>query len=455
MTAHRLGPTRFLTRGERLLHGKGVASATGTGQAEEWVDLDRQIWSGTATSVKGRRISCRIRIGFHWFDKREYADWGRAPYRQQCGTPSWSAPPTESEIALCLAHADARVRAAALAHVQSAVAPASVLPLVLIRCADADERVRDLAREILGRALADADEAVLRRLSPLAALVGMRRRYGAWVREAVLGRLGGPDEEAVAQLLSGSAPETRIAGLLAGAAYGRLGQAEIWAVAGSDPACGVRRHAACTGIRVTLASGQRAHLDDVRARVVACLEAEPSSDVRRAVLAAAVAAGCLRAPDWVSLARGHRDRGIRRYSCAAALAGPEGDTVLDSLLSAQDAAVRSAAVGRLRGAGRGAELVRHLPDRSVAVRAAACRELRAMGDDPRAHYRALCADPATVTPAALIGLAEQRCREDGALLRSHTRHPHAQVRARAVSALRMLGALPDDVQPAPEPRDVR
>ncbi|MEU0836799.1 hypothetical protein [Streptomyces sp. NPDC005969] len=50
----------------------------------------------------------------------------------------------------------------------------------------------------------------------------MRRRFGTWVREAVLGRLGGLPEEAVAQLLSGSGREARIGGLHAGAAYGRL-----------------------------------------------------------------------------------------------------------------------------------------------------------------------------------------------------------------------------------------
>ncbi|WP_043497710.1 HEAT repeat domain-containing protein [Streptomyces glaucescens] len=78
------------------------------------------------------------------------------------------------------------------------------------------------------------------------------------------------------------------------------------------------------------------------------------------------------------------------------------------------------------------------------MRATACRELRAEGYDIRAHHRALCADPATVVPAAVLGLAEQGHAEDAALLRPLLRHPHAGVRARALSALRMLGALPDD-----------
>jgi HEAT repeat protein len=81
------------------------------------------------------------------------------------------------------------------------------------------------------------------------------------------------------------------------------------------------------------------------------------------------------------------------------------------------------------------------------VRATACRELRAEGYDLRAHYQALCADPATVVPPAVLGLAEQGHPEDAALLHPLLRHPHATVRARALSALRMLDALPDDALP--------
>lgn len=451
MTTYGLRPTQLHTPGERLLHGKGVDSAVGAGSAEDWTALDASVWSGTVGAVRGCSSHRRIRVGFHWFDKREIADWGRAPYWQETGpgpgAPSWSLPPTESEVALCLGHADARVRAAALARAESGALPASVLPLVLIRCADTDERVRGLARSVLERALAGADETVLRRLAPLAALVGMRRRYGSWVRKAVLGRLGGLPEEAVAHLLSGGGREARIAGLRAGAAYGRLGMTRAWEIAEGDLDSGVRVHALRTVMRLALASGRRAVLDDARARVLARLDADRSYEVRRVTFAAAVEAGFFRAEDLARLAVGHRDRRIRRYGCAAVLAGPDGNAVLDRLLRARDTAVRSAAVGRLRGAGRGDELARHLADPSAAVRAAVCRELRAAGDDPRAHYRALCADPAALAPAALVGLAEQRCPEDAALLRPLTRHPRAAVRARALSALRMLGALADDALP--------
>jgi hypothetical protein len=451
MTTYGLRPTLLYTPGERLLHGKGVDSAVGAGQAEDWIALDRGVWVYTVCAVRGWKHHSRIQVGFHWFDGREIADWDRAPYWREPdhgpGAPSWSLPPTESEVALCLGHADARVRAAALARAESGALPASVLPLVLIRCADSDVRVRGLARAALNRALAGADEALLRQLAPLAALVGMRRRYGTWVREAVLGRLGGLPEEAVAYLLSGSGRETRIGGLHAGAAYGRLDMTRALAIAEGDPDNGVRVHAVRTVISLALESGHQALLDDARARVLALLNTDRSYDVRRGTFAAAVESGFFRARDLAGLAVGHRDEYIRRHSCAAVLAGADGDAFLTRLLSARDTTVRSAAVGRLRSAGRGDELVRHLADPSTAVRAAVCRELRAAGDDPRTYYLALCVDPAAVAPAAVVGLAEQRCPEDAALLRPLTRHPRAAVRARALSALRILGALPDDALP--------
>ncbi|MFJ8085431.1 hypothetical protein ACIQ6Y_33230 [Streptomyces sp. NPDC096205] len=437
MTTYQLGPAQFYTRGERLLRGKGVASAVGAGRAEDWVALDRSTELGT-----GWRGRVRTRIGFRWYDQRAIADW--APYQQESGLdgcPLGRPPGTESEIALFLCHRDARVRAVALGLAESGALPASVLPLVLIRCADTDERVRELARATFDRTLADADEAALRQLAPLAALVGTRRRHGTWVCQAVLGRLGGLPDEALEQLMSGGDREARIAALLAGAAYGRLDREQAWAIAEGDADDGVRGRALRTVMRLALASGRQDVLDDARARILARLDAEPSYDVRRDTFAAAVEADFFRARDLANLALGHRDRPIRRRSCALALAGPDGDGVLDLLLCARDTAVRHDAVARLRGAGRADELVRHLSDRSPAVRALACRELRAAGNDPHAHYRAMCTDPATVEPAALVGLAEQRCPEDAALLRPLTRHPRAAVRARSLSALRMLGAL--------------
>ncbi|MCL7424861.1 hypothetical protein [Streptomyces sp. YS415] len=446
MTTYGLLPTRLHTPGARLLHGKSVESAVGAGQAGDWTDLDSDVWLRTAYVVRGWRHQGRIRVGFHWFDDREIADWSRAPYWHECGpgpgAPSWSLPPTESEVALCLAHADARVRTAALSRAESGALPASVLPLVLIRCADTDEGVRDLARAVFDRMLNGADESTLHRLAPLAALVGMRRRYGTWVREAVLGRLGGLPDEAMGKLLSAGDRESRIAGLYAGAAYGRLSTAHAWALADGDPDGGVRVHAVRTAIGVAHAAGQQT-VDDTRGRVLARLHTDPSYEVRRRTFAAAVEADLLRAQDLADLAVGHRDRHIRWRSCAAALAGPDGDTVLDRLLHSREMRVRSAAIDRLRDA----ELVPHLTDPSAAIRAAVCRRLRAEGDDPRARYRALCVDSTAVEPAAVSGLGEQGTPDDAALLHPLTRHPQAAVRARALSALRVLGALPDEALP--------
>ncbi|TXS48188.1 hypothetical protein EAO77_30885 [Streptomyces sp. t39] len=429
-----------------------MESAVGAGRAGDWVALDRSIWSGTVATVRGWRRRGRIRIGYHWFDDREVADWESAPYwhgpAPDRGAPSWSRPPTESQLALCLGHADARVRAAALTRdAQAGGLPASVLPLVLIRCADTDDRVRGLARTVLDRALAGADDAELTRLAPLAALVSVRRRHGAWVREAVLGRLGELPDRAVAHLLTSGDRETRIGGVQAGAAYGRLGVAQAWKVAEQDPDEGVRLHALRAGMVLALASGHHDALRDARARVLAHLDAGLSYGVRRAVLAAAVETGFFAGPDLIALARRHRDRNIRRAACTALLARPDGLAALDALLAARDPFVRLAAVGQLRPAGREDALARHLSDSSATVRAAVCREIRAAGADPRSLYRALCADPDTVAPGAVIGLAEQRCPRDAPLLHGLTCHPRGPVRARALSGLRMLGELPDHMLP--------
>ncbi|MFZ4184415.1 HEAT repeat domain-containing protein [Streptomyces pseudogriseolus] len=451
MTTYDLGPTQFYAPSERLLHGRGVESAIRAGEAEDWIRLDRGVHRATCSNVfRGWKSTSWIRVGFRSVNTREIADWRRAPYWQEglggTGAPSWSLPPTESQIALCLCHGDPRVRAAALALDEPAQLPASVLPLVLIRSADTDERVRTLARAVLDRVLGDSDEALPRRLASLAVLVGMRRRYGAWAREAVLGRLGALPDETLTYLLT-NGRESRLAGLKAAATYGVPVMEQAWALAEQDRDEGVRALGVRTAIRLALASGQQAVLDDAKARFFAHLDNDRAYGLRLNTFATVVETGFLPVDDLATLAATHRYRKIRRHACAAILAHPEGDVVLDRLLSARDTFVRSAAVGRLRHAGRGHELPQYLTDLSGGVRATACRELRTEGYDLRAHYQALCADPATVVPAAVLGLAEQGHPEDAALLHPLLRHPHAGVRTRALSALRMLGALPDDALP--------
>jgi hypothetical protein len=457
MTTYGLGPTRLHTPAQRLLRGKGVASAAGAGTAEEWVRLDRAVHVGTSLESGPWKYEGRERVGFRTVGQREIADWSRAPYWQDGpggGAPSWSSPPTSSEIALCLSHVDPRVREAALALALAGAEalPDSLLPLVLIRTADTHQRVRDLARTLAHQALGAVDSTVSRHLVALAVLVG-RRQHGAWVRETVLSRVGGLPDEVLNQLLTSRGRETRMAGLDVGATHGRLDLTRAWSAAGNDRDESVRIHAARTAIRLALAAGRQTDLDETRARFLTRLDAERSHDVRLALLAVAVEADLLVAQDLAHLAVAHGYRKIRRHACDAVLAHPEADTVLDQLLSARDTYVRRAAVERLTGAGRGDELHRYLTDPSGGVRATACRALRALRarcasvEDPRTHYLSLCSDPATVSPAAVIGLAEQGHPDDAAVLHPLTRHPDAAVRARALSALRLLQAIPDEALP--------
>ncbi|MGW0929864.1 hypothetical protein [Streptomyces sp. NPDC002644] len=387
MTTYGLGPTKLYARSERLLHGKGMESAIGRGEAEDWIGLDSEVkWVTYKALHPSRRSTSWTRVGFLAVPQQEIADWERAPSWQEdgngAGAPSWSAPPTESEIALCLSHADPRLRAAALALDARGALPDSVLPLVLIRSADTDERVRTLARAVLDRLLADADDTQLRRLAPLAALAGEARRYGDWARRNVLDRIGGLPDEALAHLLTSHRRESRRCALDAAGAYGNLAPARIWALAEQDPDEAVRGLAVATALRLALDSGQQTAVDDARSRFLAHLDDERAYGLRLRTFATAVASDFLRIDDLATLATTHRYRKIRWHACSAVLAHPRGDTVLDRLLTARDTRVRAAAVDRLRLAGRGDELPRYLTDLSGRVRAAACREVRPRAATP-------------------------------------------------------------------------
>ncbi|WP_328486455.1 hypothetical protein [Streptomyces zaomyceticus] len=447
-------PAQYRSPGERLLHGKGIAAAAGAGRAEDWARLDQGV--ATYTWRPGPRWSRgRVRVGFHWFDDRELADWTTAPHWHETGpdggpggVAAWSLPPTESEIALALCHADPRLRAAAL---RLAELPAAALPLVLLRCADTDGTVRELARALLRGALAGtgaaADEAV-RALVPLALLLDLRR-HGRWAREAVLartGRDGEAVEEAVAELLTSRRYEIRRAGVRAAVSAGLLDAAGAYATAERDTDVGVAGEAVRAAVRLSRraldADGTaREHL---LARFHAFMRLRRDPALGRTALATALEEGLLGPEDLVRLAVFHPERIARRTALAALLDTHDPSPFLDELATARDAVVRIAAVERLRSAGRDDDLVRHLTDSHAPVRALARQELRAAGVDPYPLYRALCADPATVTPAAVSGLAGRRDPEDLPLFRELTRHARGPVRARALGVLRMLGALPGD-----------
>ncbi|MHB9862334.1 hypothetical protein [Streptomyces sp. YIM S03343] len=87
----------------------------------------------------------------------------------------------ESQLALALCHRDGRIRQEA---VRRSVRHPGLLPLIVIRCADWADPVRECARQLLREAL-DADSAP--GLAPLILRVGRRGRGGFGID--VLGRV--------------------------------------------------------------------------------------------------------------------------------------------------------------------------------------------------------------------------------------------------------------------------
>ncbi|MFD7237286.1 HEAT repeat domain-containing protein [Streptomyces syringium] len=117
------------------------------------------------------------------------------------------------------------------------------------------------------------------------------------------------------------------------------------------------------------------------------------------------------------------------------------DEILRPLLGSRHSRVRAAGVTALGRTGRAEEATEFLADRSEVVRACARWVLRRHGRDPLPHYRKACAGPAVaVLPGAVAGLGECGTRADADLLRPLLTHPSGPVRARAVGALRALGA---------------
>ncbi|NMI55811.1 hypothetical protein FNV62_06115 [Streptomyces sp. RLB3-17] len=119
-------------------------------------------------------------------------------------TVTWHHRPGDAELALALCHPDGRIREAALDHTEERPA---LLALVVIRCADWAEPVRERARVLLA-------EAPPHRLAAHAALILRvgRRSRGGFAQELLTGALrAGPAAQATALLDSGDRATARLA----------------------------------------------------------------------------------------------------------------------------------------------------------------------------------------------------------------------------------------------------
>ncbi|MCX5379352.1 hypothetical protein [Streptomyces sp. NBC_00091] len=321
---------------------------------------------------------------------------------------------TRIEARLC--DPDGRIRASALAAWRN-----PPLPLVLIRCADWVPQVRDRARRVLGRAVANnppgaryrtrrllgqevADDSAhaLTELTPLVIRLG-GREHGTWALEQMEAALSGrytllaawwrPGQAATTWSWNSLTPKQR------GAMLERLRKSTDLPT---------RRFAT----RLTLATGQFGVREFARG---AAVEHDPWSSRM-----------------WTDAAL-----------AAMAADGPD-DEAIDILLGGRRPMVRAAGVTALRGAGRSAQAAEHLADRSAMVRACARWLVRQDGGDPYAHYLGLVTDPERVSRYAVAGFCECARRDDTPLLHALLDHPADAVRAAALAGLRHLDATTPD-----------
>uniref|UniRef100_A0AAU2JJI2 HEAT repeat domain-containing protein n=1 Tax=Streptomyces sp. NBC_00049 TaxID=2903617 RepID=A0AAU2JJI2_9ACTN len=290
-------------------------------------------------------------------------------------------------LALRLCHPDGRTRASALN------APHPPLPLVAIRCADWVPAVRERARQLLDRALAEDPAGTLSALTPLVLRLGGREQ-GGWALERFEAAL-----RADGKVLAGlrDSPDLR-----------------------------TRRFAARLSLEIEgfdvreLARRAAAEHDPVAGQLW--------TDAALAVMTTAIHGGSV---DGGAVHGGAVDGG--------AVHGGAVDQAVDILRGGRLPLVRAAGVTALRRAGRAGEGVAHLADRSGFVRACARWLVRQDGGDPYALCREAVEDPGRVSAHTVTGFAECAVPEDVPLLRALLAHPAEQVRAAAVGALRLLG----------------
>ncbi|MFI8449587.1 hypothetical protein [Streptomyces erythrochromogenes] len=298
--------------------------------------------------------------------------------------------PVPAPPALRLCHPRGWIREAALGE------PDAPVELVAVLTTDAAAPVRDGARALLADTLRARQEATLRAVTPLALRLGRRDR-GGWILERF--------EEALRRQAGAAAPSW-------------------WHLPARPAPPAGPADAVLTGLMRS--PDRRARQFAVRLALTGPGRADALECARRAAAEPDPATAAL----WTD--------------AALAAPGSGDDAVIDLLTGARIPAVRAAGVTALRRAGRAAEGVGHLADRSGFVRACARWLVSQDGGDAHEHYRWLVSDPAGPSPYAVAGLAECGRGEDTDLLRGLVAHPAGPVRAAALAGLRRRDAVMAD-----------
>ncbi|MFD5621784.1 hypothetical protein [Streptomyces yangpuensis] len=300
--------------------------------------------------------------------------------------------PVPAPPALRLCHPRGWIREAALDE------PDAPVELVAVLTTDWAAPVRDRARALLERTLDARPESTLRAVTPLALRLGRRDR-GGWILDLFEETLRRQAEAATPSWWHLPGPSAPPAGPVDAVLTGLLGSPD--------------RRARQFAVRLALTGPGRADAPECARRAAA--ETDPAT-----------------AALWTDAAM------------AASCSGSGDDAVIDLLTGARIPAVRAAGVTALRRAGRAAEGVGHLADRSGFVRACARWLVTQDGGDAHEHYRWLVSDPAGPSPYAVAGLAECGRDEDTDLLRGLVAHPAGPVRAAALAGLRRREAVVAD-----------
>ncbi|WP_426569658.1 hypothetical protein [Streptomyces canus] len=161
----------------RLAEGATLREVIDVGAPAAWTGLDAGVRAETTYYSPFQVVA--------W----EHSEGGRA----LTASLRKGAPLTASQLAVALCHRDGRVRAAALDQVDGCP---EVLPLVVVRCADWAEPVRDRARRRLEELL-DTERAVT--LLPVVLRVGRRER-GGFAAGLVEGLLRGAPRDVLTRL---------------------------------------------------------------------------------------------------------------------------------------------------------------------------------------------------------------------------------------------------------------